>query len=985
MRTVLEAAAEELKRYRGVIPDRALTYIVGGDEQILRQLRPQGFASLPREVVECLPAPEGLDEPALRVVRVLARMLEYYALANWLAPKMLDAAADGNLQSILVSAFEVAGMETADLVAAVVDRFPLERQDGSATSAGQWLQARHNAELYDGVLRTNILAGPGLDKLVDFLLRRRPESVDAVAPAIALHPSGRLQSAACARILKATGTRHAQPMLETWRATRRQSKRLPNAYDPSALTEQARIGIELAAACPETFGEPVRELVLSLLTDLAIDIEPTDMAKLVPSVLRAKKQEYLDALLVSLRDPDRGPWVAIAVGTVGGPECVPLLLAAFELSAAEARLKAAERLKELNLETDCVLRTVRHELRSGSPHVGFVNLASSWRTEDFAEDLWKVVANKSNPVREAAIRGLTHLGDACVPRALQLLTAKKNLERDAAVRVLAAANTAECRKALEERLDLETDDAVRDRILLALDAGEQAVSREVLQKRIERSLKRIASLPADWIRLEDLPRLKWRDGSSLDETAARYLLYRQSRVLEMRADIEARAVYSELDRAASGDFALALLRAYFATGQDADDRWVLALSALVGDDRLVPVMMKQIAFWTEKARGKLAEYAVQAMALLGTDVALSAVNSLSVRYATQFRNIGAAASAAFAAAAEAQGVDVDELGDRVVSSLGLPRTVSSGSKAFELRVDLEGKLVILDLESKRKVAALPKSASAELLTDCKDLKAALKEVWKGQVRRVENLMVQQLRWPVARWRDLYPRHPILLPFAARLVWGSYDVNQRLCGTFRAREDSGFTTAADEDFELPEVGFIGIVHPVDLTEEVRESWKRHLADYELAPPFPQLDRPVVRVAESQRQEKEFLDVDGTELNAMTFRGRAEKLGWRRGSVCDAGGIPFYCKSFAAAGADVFVGIDNMYIGIDMYSSIILRKAFFVRSGSVKIGSYVYDEPEKMTDPRVLAFGEVGPIAFSETIGDLRRIAGIGKPDAPEQES
>ncbi len=48
--------------------------------------------------------------------------------------------------------------------------------------------------------------------------------------------------------------------------------------------------------------------------------------------------------------------------------------------------------------------------------------------------------------------------------------------------------------------------------------------------------------------------------------------------------------------------------------------------------------------------------------------------------------------------------------------------------------------------------------------------------------------------------------------------------------------------------------------------------------------------------------------------------------------------------------------------------------FVKSGSVSTGSYVYDEPSDEKDPRLLSFGEVPPIVFSESVGDLGRIAG-----------
>ena len=107
--------------------------------------------------------------------------------------------------------------------------------------------------------------------------------------------------------------------------------------------------------------------------------------------------------------------------------------------------------------------------------------------------------------------------------------------------------------------------------------------------------------------------------------------------------------------------------------------------------------------------------------------------------------------------------------------------------------------------------------------------------------------------------------------------------------------------------------------------------------------------------------------------MTFKGRAEKRGWNRGSVCDAGGITSYYKIFPAAGVDVFLSLEDMYIGIDMYSDIKLGQACFVKHGSVKIGSYTYDEPAGEQDPRLVKFSDVPPIAFSEALGDLQAIA------------
>ena len=149
---------------------------------------------------------------------------------------------------------------------------------------------------------------------------------------------------------------------------------------------------------------------------------------------------------------------------------------------------------------------------------------------------------------------------------------------------------------------------------------------------------------------------------------------------------------------------------------------------------------------------------------------------------------------------------------------------------------------------------------------------------------------------------------------------------------------------------------------------------HLADYEISPSFPQLERPVVHLAPDRAGKKSLSEYAGTSINGMTFKGRADRLGWTRGSVVDGGGISTYTKSFPAAGVDVFLGLDGMYVGIDTSTEIKLQDAFFVRSGSVKTGSYTYDEPGDENDPRVLPFGQVPPIVYSEVLGDLHKIAG-----------
>ena len=254
---------------------------------------------------------------------------------------------------------------------------------------------------------------------------------------------------------------------------------------------------------------------------------------------------------------------------------------------------------------------------------------------------------------------LSRAGDEIVPRAIPLLKHQKVDRRAWAVKLLSTVGSASALSAIESRLDEEPDDEVRDSMLLALDAAQAASGKEVtraeIADRVSRAAKKLQAPLAAWLDESRLPALRYTDGAPLEPDTTRFLLYRQSRAREMRPDVEARPLYALIDRASSGDFALELLKQFAATKADAADRWALAVSGLLGDDRVVPTLNSLIQHWADSARGKMAEYGVQALALLATDVALTTVDALSLRYRTKKKNVGAAAVEAFAEAAEAAG------------------------------------------------------------------------------------------------------------------------------------------------------------------------------------------------------------------------------------------------------------------------------------------------------------------------------------------
>ncbi len=974
-------------------------FITTGEPKHLAALPKAGrFEHLSRELLEALGLPRTLDEAGQRLLRACGAAQFHRAAGQWLAKVAAEDPEGGQFAEgcRLLLALGWPGEILAWQIAGWIS--PLRRPDGTPSAAGNHLLGLADAEL--GRLFTRLV--------------KENANVSETGVLLAVSAPARL-----ARIL--TGLlRSGKPhsfRAGFWVALLNVDTGIFGALAEEALdlltnqSERFLLAERLELANPSRHGPLMERLARQMLRerDSNAEIElwtgARDAAIWLATRRGGEAGSALQLYFAAPLSPDA--WrrknqsvykieALDAAARVLGRGVVPLLEACFETAQPEVQLRALQLWTGFQEAGDTGAIAARFEAAFGGADFGAVarlaRLAGDWNAAAVEAALWPLLGHKSRPVREAAAAALARLGDARLPRAAELWAARKADTRLAAASWLRALGTPAAAAELRARLEVEEDENVRDGLLQALEhlaGGSPDLAGRDLRARIQKTLARVKSPPAPWLDPERLPKPTLQNGQPLDAEALRYLLYRQSRVKEIRADLEARPLYALIDRATSGGLALAVLEGFLGSEMEADDRWAMAFAALTGDDRLVPVLSRQIREWAEAMRGKLAEYAVQALALLGTDAALLAVDALAIRYRSKNKNIGKAASEAFAGAAHARNLTPEELGDLVVPWLGFragePRIVETGKGRVEIRIGADFKLAFRDADTRKRVAKLPTGVPAELKAEMQALTAGLKEAVKSQLLRMENLMVRQFRWSAARWRELYLAHPLLRPFGQRLAWGGYDAAGRLAAVFRALEDGSLTNELDEPPNLEAISQVGIVHPLELAPAAREAWVRHLADYEIEPPFAQLDRPLATVLPEQRETRFGQEFSGTSLNAMTFKGRAERLGWSRGSVCDAGGIGAYLKSFPAAGVDVFLQLEGMYVGIDMYTDITLGKVYFVKHGSVQIGSYLYNEPDNANDPRLVPYGQAPAIAFSEAMGDLVRIAGKAQAGEPDHEA
>jgi hypothetical protein len=680
-----------------------------------------------------------------------------------------------------------------------------------------------------------------------------------------------------------------------------------------------------------------------------------------------------------------------------GPEAIPVILAFYRtLPEAEYGSSRAAVLGHLiDVDDGTHADFIRGELDRGLSdrqfdYTGafpFLDLAVRWGPERLADRLWALAQDTGKKAREAVVPVLARFGDETVrPRAIEMLGSHKASHREGAVALLAALGTQAALDALEGRRDVEPDEDVRDAIMNALDAAGRPPANPDAAANLARVADALKSPITPWSDESKLPALRDRDGRPLGIGMTRYLLYRRSRSKEILPDLEARLVYERIDPASGADFAPALLDRYIGAGAQPAGRWALTVAGRLGDARVVPVLVRAVDDWVKGNRLSMAESAVQALALVRDESTLAAIDALARRYRAKPKNIGQAAQDALRAAADRLGITLDELGDRLVPTLGFepgrPRIIEAGGKRIDAAIGPDFKLRYRDTATGKPVKSLPTSVSREVKAEFKDLAAQLREAARTQTARLEDQLVRGRRWPVARWRGLFLGYPVLFPFAVRLVWGHYDHSGGLRETFRVLEDRSLTDAAENPVDLPETGTAGIVHPLELDDAARSVWRAHLADHEIEAPFLQLDRPVVRVPDDGREARLIRDVRGTKLNALTFKGRAERLGWLRGPVLGNGSVYAYVKK-SPAGIEAVLALEGMSVVPFQDQEATLGDVGFFRSG--EWAGFYYDPlPREESDPRLIPLGEVPPIVYSEVMGDLKRIAGRAEEGADEED-
>ncbi|MFD9702909.1 WGR and DUF4132 domain-containing protein [Lentzea sp. NPDC059081] len=414
-----------------------------------------------------------------------------------------------------------------------------------------------------------------------------------------------------------------------------------------------------------------------------------------------------------------------------------------------------------------------------------------------------------------------------------------------------------------------------------------------------------ARLPTigDWADTRLLPQVLLADRKhALSSEATRNLL--MTAALSKPGDVYAGLPLAEeaLDRDSLAEFAWAVFQRWQEVGAPSKESWALSALGWFGDDSTVRALSPLIRVWPGESQHTRAVSALDVLADIGTEVALSHLNSIAEK--VKFKGLKTKAQEKVSQIAVELGLSRDQLADRLVPRLGLDDEASLvidyGPRQFTVGFDEQLKPFVLDQDGKRR-KDLPKPGAKDDQDQAPlehkrfaGLKKDVRAVASDQIHRLERAMVDQRTWTTEEFHTVLAGHPLLWHIVRRLVFIT-DGGQ----SFRLAEDRTLADAHDDELTLPEGATVRVAHPVDLRDEL-ESWGEVFADYEILQPFPQLGRPLHVLpsgGDLLPQLKKYCDVDMPVGKILSLT----KKGWVRGEPQDGGVECWITRPLPSGGA------------------------------------------------------------------------------------
>jgi hypothetical protein len=411
-------------------------------------------------------------------------------------------------------------------------------------------------------------------------------------------------------------------------------------------------------------------------------------------------------------------------------------------------------------------------------------------------------------------------------------------------------------------------------------------------------------------------------------------------------------------------------------GSAIGSKGMLAVAAACASGRAAPPVQRYLKQWygTRAAQGKAL---IAMLAWIEHPAAIQLMLSVGNRFRT--KSFQEEATRQAEALAERRGWSLDELADRTMPSAGFDESgileLSYGERVFTARLLPDFKMELFNPDGK-KIATLPEPRQDDDADRAKTAKKSLSAA-KKEIKSIVDLQTDRLYealctgrdWSFEDWNTYLNQHPIVRRLVQRLVWGVV-VDDKVVATFRPLDDGTLTDNDDNPVEPAGDARVRIAHDSNLPAADVEKWQQHLKDYEVKPLFQQFGKGTWTLPEAKRRDTAVTDFEGHLIEAFALRGRANKLGYQRGSTEDGGWFMTYEKRFPTLGLAAIIEFTGNPLPEENRTVGLIKLSFVSTQGSND-----YNRPD-------LALSEVPPVLLSECYNDMRLIAADGTGFDPE---
>ncbi len=570
-----------------------------------------------------------------------------------------------------------------------------------------------------------------------------------------------------------------------------------------------------------------------------------------------------------------------------------------------------------------------------------------------------------------------------------LLTSKKSSAREFALNVIerhgAKAYIQELRKALEA----EKTDKLKARIgsMLAVVSENLVVEDKVsAEDTVKEMTKGKKASKLDWLFKEPFSPVHMKDGSVADESYLRALMLCFANSVGLK-DPKADIITAELDEKDVCRLANEVLVRWLQTspevkseslqffeeftgletlGAQAKYKWVLYFASVYGGKEALEVFEDLMSTWPLWQKGALAKEIPHAIVLNGSSSYIMLVEKMSRKH--RFNSIRKASADALLCASEKLGISKEEFADRMIPDLdfdkNMCRTFDYGSRRFDVYITpkLEPEIYCdgKKLKTMPKPSADEGTKAADVYKEFTAMKKLMKNIVDAQRVRLENTLLTARNWTAENWKQIFMRNPIMHCFAIGLIWGVYK-DGRLESSFRYLDDGSLTTVDDEEFTLAENSVIGLVHPVELSEEELEKWKQQLKDYEIVQPFIQLGRGISRPTEEEKEQNFIGRFKGNVIKSREFVSAMNKIGWSKGKVGDGAIFDDFVRE------EIFSRNDGIRASL-LHSGIPIE-VFREKETDITVGKLIFETLPKQESIKI---GDLSDRYFSEIMYQLGKI-------------